>query len=453
MQGADLPAMRCALRTGLASPLALARRADSAVDGGAAQTTALHAACLVAAPAADTDALSMLLAFAAHRTLQQKGQQSLAAQAATVLAGGEVGRLPALALLPDGGSRLTVLQLADSMRCGLEVRLTMRNAFVADDASGGIGGGGASGAGSAARAAAAATAEAEGRPQHEFVAARGSAQVAAGGDVAAGLEPAGRVPWGVAGGGGGGAAERQQSGPPRLSYLRRCVEGEGVRVDWKFEKPLAAQLKPCSCGGGGGGKGAAAARCGAACSNRHGAPVGALYECHALCVCRGNCGLRATQRGGSLGSAALAVRLTEHCGWGLFAAAAIGADEFVVEYTGEIVTKAAAEAREAGYQAAGLASYIFNLASVMSCQLGSASAVVIDSTHAGNVASFANHACKGANLVAKRVFVNHRDRAFPRVCFFTVRAVAAGEELTLNYGDAPAPCHCGSCSGGAAGAE
>jgi histone-lysine N-methyltransferase SUV39H len=204
----------------------------------------------------------------------------------------------------------------------------------------------------------------------------------------------------------------------------------------------------------GGGNGAAAARCGAACSNRHGAPVGALYECHALCACRGNCGLRATQRGGSLGSAALAVRLTEHCGWGLFAAAAIGADEFVVEYTGEIVTKAAAEAREAGYQAAGLASYIFNLASVMSCQLGSASAVVIDSTHAGNVASFANHACKGANLVAKRVFVNHRDRAFPRVCFFTARAVAAGEELTLNYGDAPAPCHCGSCSGGGApGAE
>ena len=136
------------------------------------------------------------------------------------------------------------------------------------------------------------------------------------------------------------------------------------------------------------------------------------------------------------------------CGWGLAAAQDFAEGDFVCEYTGEIVTKAQIEAREPAYQAAGLASYVFNLSGVASAQLGAGSALVIDATHTGNVASFVNHACRGANLVARRVFTNHRDRAVPRVCFFAGRRIAAGTELTLCYGAAPEPCYCTSCSPG-----
>ena len=113
---------------------------------------------------------------------------------------------------------------------------------------------------------------------------------------------------------------------------------------------------------------------------------------------------------------------------------------------GEVITKQEVERREPAYQAAGHASYIFNLSGVSSAQLGAGSALVIDSTHAGNVASYVNHACKGANLEARRVFTSHRDRAMPRVCFFAARDISPGEELTLSYGAAPEPCFCPSCA-------
>ena len=78
---------------------------------------------------------------------------------------------------------------------------------------------------------------------------------------------------------------------------------------------------------------------------------------------------------------------TARRGWGLAAAERFERGAYVCQYVGEVITKQEVERREPAYQAAGHASYIFNLSGVSSAQLGAGSALVIDSTHAGNVAS------------------------------------------------------------------
>ena len=52
----------------------------------------------------------------------------------------------------------------------------------------------------------------------------------------------------------------------------------------------------------------------------------------------------------------------------------------------------------------------------------------IDARKYGNVARFINHSCD-ANLQPVKVFVDHQDLRFPRICLFAKRDVAAREEL------------------------
>ena len=73
----------------------------------------------------------------------------------------------------------------------------------------------------------------------------------------------------------------------------------------------------------------------------------------------------------------------------------------------------------------------------------------IDAKHYGNIARFLNHSCD-PNLYSALVFVEHRDRRFPRPAFFTLRDVQANEELTWSYGSSnqtqtsDMKCLCGS---------
>ena len=52
----------------------------------------------------------------------------------------------------------------------------------------------------------------------------------------------------------------------------------------------------------------------------------------------------------------------------------------------------------------------------------------IDARKYGNVARFINHLCE-PNLVPVKVFVEHQDLRFPRICFFSSRDIKPYEEF------------------------
>jgi len=52
----------------------------------------------------------------------------------------------------------------------------------------------------------------------------------------------------------------------------------------------------------------------------------------------------------------------------------------------------------------------------------------IDARRYGNVSRFINHLCE-PNLLPVKVFVEHQDLRFPRMCFFATRDIKANEEL------------------------
>lgn len=81
-------------------------------------------------------------------------------------------------------------------------------------------------------------------------------------------------------------------------------------------------------------------------------------------------------------------------GWGLFAEEAIGADEMVIEYVGQVVRTLIAERREVNYTELGIgSSYLFRIDTEH----------IIDATKCGNYARFMNHSCNvSAALFTRR---------------------------------------------------
>ena len=110
-------------------------------------------------------------------------------------------------------------------------------------------------------------------------------------------------------------------------------------------------------------------------------------------------------------------------GLGLVASDPISAGTHVIEYVGEVLTRDQAEEREAVYAARGLhCSYpLFT----------ELHGFVIDATLYGNAARFINGSCD-PNL--KQAPMRHHEMSVPRVIFTARRDIAAGEELTWQYG-------------------
>ena len=52
----------------------------------------------------------------------------------------------------------------------------------------------------------------------------------------------------------------------------------------------------------------------------------------------------------------------------------------------------------------------------------------IDARRYGNISRFINHRCE-PNIIPVKVFVDHQDLRFPRICFFSSRDIMANEEL------------------------
>ncbi|KAK1947563.1 Histone-lysine N-methyltransferase EZH2 [Phytophthora citrophthora] len=107
-------------------------------------------------------------------------------------------------------------------------------------------------------------------------------------------------------------------------------------------------------------------------------------------------------------------------GWGAYALEPIRKDEFVLEYTGELITDEEAERRGTIYDRKGL-SYLF----------GVSGEYVVDAAMKGNKAKFANHKEKAAaNLDVKIISSNGEDR----IGLFASEDIEMGAELFFDYG-------------------
>jgi histone-lysine N-methyltransferase SETD1 len=128
--------------------------------------------------------------------------------------------------------------------------------------------------------------------------------------------------------------------------------------------------------------------------------------------------------------------------WGLYAAEPIEKEDFVVEYLGEYVRAAVADAREKHYRRAGFGDdYIFRVDDDL----------FIDATRRGGLARFANHCCE-PNCYTKTVNVHGK----PRIVLYSKERIAQGEEITYDYKfeyeedrSSAIPCACGTkkCTG------
>jgi len=119
--------------------------------------------------------------------------------------------------------------------------------------------------------------------------------------------------------------------------------------------------------------------------------------------------------------------------WGVFADEPVAAGTFVLEYRGEEVGAAVAEARAARYEAEGRIDYLFRVDDE----------TIVDATCVGSLARFVNHSC-APNCVTQ--IVVHAKRK--KIALYAKRDILPGEELCYDYKfeleDDKIPCHCGA---------
>ncbi|KAM7206620.1 hypothetical protein V8F33_000263 [Rhypophila sp. PSN 637] len=119
------------------------------------------------------------------------------------------------------------------------------------------------------------------------------------------------------------------------------------------------------------------------------------------------------------------------CGYGLFTAEDIAQDEFVIEYTGELISHDEGVRREARrgdvFDESANSSYLFTLLEN--------EGIWVDAAIYGNLSRYINHASesdrKACNITPKVVYVNGEFR----IKFTALRDIKCGEELFFNYGD------------------
>ncbi|CAH1785968.1 unnamed protein product [Owenia fusiformis] len=159
-----------------------------------------------------------------------------------------------------------------------------------------------------------------------------------------------------------------------------------------------------------------------------------IFECNKACACWSSCRNRVVQNGITC---RMQLFKTVGRGWGVQTLLDIPRGSFICEYVGELIPDAVADEREDD-------SYLFDLDN------RDGDTFCIDARKYGNVARFINHRCE-PNIVPVKVFIDHQDLRFPRICFFASRDIKAGEELGFDYGEKfwmvkwkHFLCHCGS---------
>ncbi|XP_061393960.1 histone-lysine N-methyltransferase Su(var)3-9 isoform X1 [Musca vetustissima] len=154
-------------------------------------------------------------------------------------------------------------------------------------------------------------------------------------------------------------------------------------------------------------------------------PGEAIYECNESCACSPDCPNRVIQRGRH--NSLCLFKTSNGRGWGVRAEAPLRKGEFVGEYVGEIITSEEADERGTQYDAIGR-TYLFDL----DYNTNAESMYTIDAALYGNVCHFFNHSCD-PNLAVFPFWVDNLDINMPRLAFFTLRPIKAGEELTFDY--------------------
>ncbi|XP_042507493.1 histone-lysine N-methyltransferase ATXR7 isoform X2 [Macadamia integrifolia] len=120
--------------------------------------------------------------------------------------------------------------------------------------------------------------------------------------------------------------------------------------------------------------------------------------------------------------------------WGLVALEPIEAEDFVIEYVGELIRPRISDIRERQYEKMGIgSSYLFRLDD----------GYVVDATKRGGIARFINHSCE-PNCYTKVISVDGQKKIF----IYAKRQISSGEEITYNYKfpleEKKIPCNCGS---------
>ncbi|PYI19348.1 SET domain-containing protein [Aspergillus violaceofuscus CBS 115571] len=178
-----------------------------------------------------------------------------------------------------------------------------------------------------------------------------------------------------------------------------------------------------------------------------------IYECSDRCGCNAGCWNRVVQNGRTV---RLEIFYTGDRGFGLRSPDRIRAGQFIDCYTGEVITTAAADLREAIHTAHGT-SYLFSLdflngqyedyeedASSSSSDedndeddqddqvTESGCKYVIDGRNFGGPTRFINHSCN-PNCRMIPVSRNHADRDLYDLAFFALREIPPNTELTFDY--------------------
>ncbi|KAL5012000.1 hypothetical protein ScPMuIL_010551 [Solemya velum] len=143
-----------------------------------------------------------------------------------------------------------------------------------------------------------------------------------------------------------------------------------------------------------------------------------LFECNRACRCWTTCNNRVVQNGIV---ARLQMVRTDGRGWGVKTLLDINKGTFVCEYIGELISDHEADIREDD-------SYLFDLDN------RDGETYCIDARKYGNISRFINHLCE-PNLIPVKVFMEHQDLRFPRICFFASKDIKAHEELGFDYGE------------------
>ncbi|XP_058767936.1 histone-lysine N-methyltransferase ATXR7-like isoform X2 [Vicia villosa] len=120
--------------------------------------------------------------------------------------------------------------------------------------------------------------------------------------------------------------------------------------------------------------------------------------------------------------------------WGLVALEPIEAEDFVIEYIGELIRPRISDIRELQYEKMGIgSSYLFRIDD----------GHVVDATKRGGIARFINHSCE-PNCYTKVISFEGQKKIF----IYAKRHINAGEEITYNYKfpleEKKIPCNCGS---------
>ena len=217
--------------------------------------------------------------------------------------------------------------------------------------------------------------------------------------------------------------KRPDFGGMEYSEISECVPGPGVNLGLGGMKSL---YRGCHC------VGQCGRSCSCSCAYDDEGCLSDIYfetesppitECNSRCTCTCNCRNRVSQNNPNR---QLSLFETAHKGFGVISSIDLLKGSFVGEYVGEVISSSLTVER------------LKSLSSVDKCYImqynehmsnGTIMTTNIDATLKGNMMRFINHSCE-PNLIVVPV---RSDSVVPRLCLFTSRNVAAGEELCFSY--------------------